>query len=728
MVKTTKKRSTYPKVSQEIRYPETGDVALVPLNNRQRRLLNRQRREAGAPPLVEGEVIRGPLVLPQRNQQAVQNNRDFEQVRQTVNGYLRSVIDAPTDNLNAIIPQTAQNIINAYADLGYPLMMNETSLQALLRAYNGISQLFRTERADFDHIVEESNRIIVNLTEGQNLAAVGSQWTGLMSMIARYSENHTRLLEQARTTNQELQVQLRDAQERAGQAAGQARGYQEVANSSGERVRALNNDIVQLNNELNGARANYAQLVRFYNENHNELSNISADLLQTEMNRDQLRSELTNLQGNYRELEGQLQGAQYQIQQLQGDAREHERARDESLRRLNLVDQWQGSISDLIGYLTNHLVEAVNRSVEISNVANRLQTDLSNREDDIRALNARLVSQQEENNQQLSELRTNSTTRINELNSQLQNARQQAEALRGVQSQNAEELTRLRRQYMHEYNRANRNETNLHELTNLQIINRGLENDIADLERQAEAAQEQIAVHERRERELMEANSGLQAEVDSLNQLNRQNNVAHNVAAEAARELLEQVRGENAQNIAEVARLQQLLADARLANANMAEDNARLHGEVNEARAHLLNARNLVEGNLDNHIANMIVNAADAPEDNAQAIAEAHMEQVAPPFENQQQVLNQDLGANLNAFGAAPRGNRANGRPVGRPARVVNVQVRVANSNLASERPNKRTRNNTAGGYVVGGRPDPLISPQGPAFWRNVYKSRYHLF
>mgnify|MGYP006864440504 CR=1 FL=1 len=55
--KTTKKRTTYPKVSQEIRYPETGDVALVPLNNRQRRLLARQRREAGAPPLVEGEVI-----------------------------------------------------------------------------------------------------------------------------------------------------------------------------------------------------------------------------------------------------------------------------------------------------------------------------------------------------------------------------------------------------------------------------------------------------------------------------------------------------------------------------------------------------------------------------------------------------------------------------------------------------------------------------------------------
>lgn len=39
-----------------------------------------------------------------------------------------------------------------------------------------------------------------------------------------------------------------------------------------------------------------------------------------------------------------------------------------------------------------------------------------------------------------------------------------------------------------------------------------------------------------------------------------------------------------------------------------------------------------------------------------------------------------------------------------------------------------RMRNTSKGGYVVGGRPDPLISPRGQAFWRNVYATNYHLF
>lgn len=41
----------------------------------------------------------------------------------------------------------------------------------------------------------------------------------------------------------------------------------------------------------------------------------------------------------------------------------------------------------------------------------------------------------------------------------------------------------------------------------------------------------------------------------------------------------------------------------------------------------------------------------------------------------------------------------------------------------------RRVRNvGASGGYVVGGRPDPIISPSGRAFWTNVYKNNYHLF
>lgn len=40
----------------------------------------------------------------------------------------------------------------------------------------------------------------------------------------------------------------------------------------------------------------------------------------------------------------------------------------------------------------------------------------------------------------------------------------------------------------------------------------------------------------------------------------------------------------------------------------------------------------------------------------------------------------------------------------------------------------KKVRNSTRGGYVVGGRPDPLISPAGETYWKNVYNSRKLLF
>lgn len=55
---------------------------------------------------------------------------------------------------------------------------------------------------------------------------------------------------------------------------------------------------------------------------------------------------------------------------------------------------------------------------------------------------------------------------------------------------------------------------------------------------------------------------------------------------------------------------------------------------------------------------------------------------------------------------------------------VANSSTRSTSSTGAGG----RARNTTKGGFVVGGRPDPLIHRGGTAFWQNLYKSHYHLF
>ena len=53
---------------------------------------------------------------------------------------------------------------------------------------------------------------------------------------------------------------------------------------------------------------------------------------------------------------------------------------------------------------------------------------------------------------------------------------------------------------------------------------------------------------------------------------------------------------------------------------------------------------------------------------------------------------------------------------------------RIRLSKQAKSSGASRERNLTRGGYVVGGRPDPNVSPYGKDFWRNMYLSHYHLF
>lgn len=61
------------------------------------------------------------------------------------------------------------------------------------------------------------------------------------------------------------------------------------------------------------------------------------------------------------------------------------------------------------------------------------------------------------------------------------------------------------------------------------------------------------------------------------------------------------------------------------------------------------------------------------------------------------------------------------------PSKRVRRSKFVTNSTV-KQVAKSRARNTASGGYVVGGRPDPYISPQGSSFWKNVYRSHYHLF
>ena len=66
--------------------------------------------------------------------------------------------------------------------------------------------------------------------------------------------------------------------------------------------------------------------------------------------------------------------------------------------------------------------------------------------------------------------------------------------------------------------------------------------------------------------------------------------------------------------------------------------------------------------------------------------------------------------------------------PEPRPAAVISPAKKARVVKAAAKRGPSRERNVTRGGYVVGGRPDPIISPYGKSFWQKMYLSNYHLF
>lgn len=66
--------------------------------------------------------------------------------------------------------------------------------------------------------------------------------------------------------------------------------------------------------------------------------------------------------------------------------------------------------------------------------------------------------------------------------------------------------------------------------------------------------------------------------------------------------------------------------------------------------------------------------------------------------------------------------------PEPRPAAVISPAKKARVVRVAAKRGPSRERNVTRGGYVVGGRPDPIISPYGKSFWQKMYLSNYHLF
>lgn len=67
-------------------------------------------------------------------------------------------------------------------------------------------------------------------------------------------------------------------------------------------------------------------------------------------------------------------------------------------------------------------------------------------------------------------------------------------------------------------------------------------------------------------------------------------------------------------------------------------------------------------------------------------------------------------------------------KPEPQPATVLSPAKKARVVKAVAKRGPSRERNLTRGGYVVGGRPDPIISPYGKSFWQKMYLSNYHLF
>ena len=212
----------------------------------------------------------------------------------------------------------------------------------------------------------------------------------------------------------------------------------------------------------------------------------------------------------------------------------------------------------------------------------------------------------------------------------------------------------------------------------------------------------------------------------ALNQIETQNTTIQNLknANTAKDQALVELDRQNSTMSSQLADYNEIMRQKAIAEAQAKSD----HALVEELKKELDESKKLKSAYVPPSALDDVV--VDPDLDAAAGLLEQAGAEIPPiPFNDQISILTESIQlSNIKRFEEDTSNKRKRGPPP--PSTQISTSI---SKRPRVGRPSKRTsssreRNTTRGGYVVGGRPDPLISPYGKAFWQKMYLSNYHLF
>ena len=230
----------------------------------------------------------------------------------------------------------------------------------------------------------------------------------------------------------------------------------------------------------------------------------------------------------------------------------------------------------------------------------------------------------------------------------------------------------------------------------------------------------------------------IKSQEDTIRRLRKQLDDARKTADISAKEIRaregdnRKARNQILEQELKVNKLETALADANRRLKDLSASKAFVQTQWEEAQRQV----DALKAEAENHATDVIMAGLDEEPPLAPAVVNTICNEARIQAGKQPTSLNVVTGEDKYHTAAPPRVSdssqkKERARAVAKAVSATRKKVvaRSAQRNNSIKTSGGRARNSGgAGGYVVGGRPDPIISPQGPAFWRSVYQNHYHLF
>lgn len=664
------------------------------------------------------------------------------------------------DNTGSFITSTAQDIVGKWRTVGFVVPFSIENLRDLMLSFNKVDRGLTA----FNLISDEARSSFASLTRAvmrKDMDNLPSLFITTMNLYGKAMASAVEIAADADKANTILTTQQLALTNDIYQKANQARTLQEEITFEKSKATEAQNTARRLQGELTALNTEHQRMYRGLVGAGNTIDSLKATnkdirktLQETEEERERLKTSLDQQTERYNTLEMDKNSLNGQVLSLMGDISSQE-AEFERIKALLKIDkQWNGTMGDLVIYYNNHYQALQKTAEELQTSLDELKALMGQNEDTLKTTQQDLQTQIDANNEKLATIQRqgNEIARLKQEKETLEDKIQTYDELITAAEADKSELLRKITRATQAKGQAERiSREQIAEASSLRTAAEQYKTQRDEYQRQFDAASRVIASYATQVGDLENANRALQLRIDeNANMMATMQETIDSVNIDKANleSQLNEARTTGQENAANLVLARTALEEANVAIANAeaqttalreetAREAERLRAENAATLAELrTQVRRIMEANqaVPQSIALVDNGAMEVEEDHGSEVINAHVPGAPLPFEvqNQLAVIGGGNPRGLPGLQPARRPAAAGGivipGPGGRPRRAtVAVRVNVARA-PAEPQSNKRARNATAGGYVVGGRPDPIISPSGPAFWRNVYKSRYHLF